>query len=232
MFEIPKEYNKKLLFISVSGSHVYGSPNTNSDIDLRGCHIEKTEDVLRIRKPNFTYEKSFGENDVVTHEIEKYLSLLLHSNGNLQETVRSPIILYKDKYFFELQKVADLCVSKQLHAHYRGFAAHMLHHAYHSDERRHKKNVMYMFRNLLSGIHVLRTGEFVMNSQELFEIYDFKINMNNYTRQAKEIFNDLDEAKTKSSLKDKIEEDAWNKANELLLKIREENSAWWCGGVA
>lgn len=72
----------------------------------------------------------------------------------------------------------------------------------------------------------------MMNSQELFEIYDFRIDMNNYTRQAKEIFNDLDEAKTKSSLKDKIEEDAWEKANELLLKIREENSTFWYGGVA
>lgn len=227
-FKIPSEFNKKLLFASLSGSHVYNSPNINSDIDLRCIHIEPTEDILSLHPPNLTYEKTIGLYDVVSHEIYKFLSLLLKGNGNLYEILYSPIILYEnDNYIDELKKIAENALSKQVYFHYYGFASHMLSHSYHSEEKRYRKNVLYLFRNLLSGIHVLEKKKFILNFDELCEIYNFKPDFHfvtmAYQNQAKELFTQLLEAKSKSSLKEKSDKDDIKNADKLLLRIRREN---------
>ena len=227
-FEIPDEFNKRPLFISLSGSHVYNNSNINSDIDLRCCHIEKTEDILSLHPPNMTYERTIGTYDVVSHEIQKFLLLLLKGNGNIYESLYSPIFLYKnDNYIDELKQVAEKALSKQIYFHYYGFATHMLNHSYHSEEKRYRKNVLYLFRNLLSGIRVLETKEFVLNFDTLCNIHHFEPDFHfvtmEYQNQAKQLFKQLLEAKEKSSLKEKPDKDDIINANKLLLKIRKEN---------
>ncbi len=227
-FKIPSEFDKHLLFASLSGSHVYNTPNINSDIDIRGCHIEKTEDILCSTPPNETYEQTIGKYDIVSHEIIKFLGLLLKGNGNLYESLYSPIFLYEnDNYIYELKQVAEKALSKQIYFHYYGFAKHMLNHSYHSEEKRYRKNVLYLFRNLLSGIHVLEKKSFVLNFDSLCEIYDFRPDFHfvtmAYQNQAKDLFQQLLEAKEKSSLKEKSEPADYMRADKLLLKIRREN---------
>ena len=227
-FKIPKEFDKNLLFMSLSGSHAYNTPNINSDIDLRGCHIEPTENILELNIPNPTIEKSIGQYDLVSHEIEKFISLILKGNGNLYESMFSPIFLYQnDNYFYELKELSKDALSKQVYYHYYGFAKHMLIHSYNSEEKRYRKNVMYLFRNLLSGIHVLEKKYFILNLDELCKIYNFKPDYNfyngNYQQQAKELFSQLLEAKESSTLKEKSNESDMMKMNKFLLKIRKEN---------
>jgi len=226
--KIPSEFDKRLLFMSLSGSHVYNSPNINSDIDLRGCHIEKTEDILSLHPPNPTYEKTIGQYDIVSHEIYKFLFLLLKGNGNLYESLYSPIFLYENNnYIDELKQVAEKALSKQIYFHYYGFSSHMLSHSYHSEEKRYRKNVLYLFRNLLSGIHVLEKKEFVLNFDELCKLHNFTPDFHfvtmTYQNQAKQLFIQLLEAKEKSSLKEKADKNDIINANRLLLKIRKEN---------
>ena len=45
------------LFATVSGSHIYGFPSPNSDVDLRGCHQLPLRDVVGLALPNETFEK-------------------------------------------------------------------------------------------------------------------------------------------------------------------------------
>lgn len=227
-FQIPKEFNKRLLFASLSGSHVYNMASVDSDIDLRCCHITPTEELLSLHIPNQTIEKNIDIYDIVSHEIHKFLSLLLKGNGNLYESLYSPIFLYKnDNYFDELKSIAENALSKQVYFHYYGFSKHMLSHSYHSEEKRYHKNVLYLFRNLLSGIHVLEKKEFVLSFDTLCEIHDFKPDFHfvtmAYQNQAKELFAQLLDAKERSSLKDSATQGDIDNANKLLLRIRREN---------
>lgn len=228
-FKIPVEFNERLLFASLSGAHVYNTVSPDSDIDLRCCHITPTEELLRLHISNPTIERNINDYDIVSHEIHKFLFLILKGNGNLYESLYSPIFLYKnDNYFDELKKVAELALSKQVFWHYHGFAKHMLIHSYHSEEKRYRKNVLYMFRNLLSGIHVLEKKEFVLNFDSLCKIYNFTPNFDflhpqNYQQQAKELFAHLQQAKDNSTLKENSDLNDEINANKLLLRIRKEN---------
>lgn len=227
---IPKEFSKNCLFISLSGSHVYNTPNINSDIDIRAVHIEPTEYILSLHPPNPTYESTIEKYDIVSHEIFKYLSLLLKGNGNFYEALYSPVILQKNNHYFdELKSVAERALSKDIYNHYFGFSIHMLKHSYHSEERRYRKNVMYLFRNLLSGIHVLEKKEFVLNFDELCNIFNFHPDFHfvtmAYQNQAKELFAQLAEAKETSSLKEHSDYNDSIYADKLLFRIREENYA-------
>lgn len=227
-FQIPKEFDKRLLFASLSGSHVYNSANADSDIDIRGCHVETTENMLSIHPPTLTIERNFGLYDVVSHELYKFLSLLLKGNGNLYESLYSPIFLYKNNnYFDELKEIAEKALSKQVYFHYYGFSKHMLIHSYNSEERRYRKSVLYLFRNLLSGIHVLEKKEFILNFDVLCNIYDFQPDFHfvtmAYQNQAKELFAQMLDAKERSSLKEKSDSKDEINANKLILKIRKEN---------
>ena len=74
-----------LLFVTISGAHLYGFDSANSDYDLRGSHITPVRKMLGLTEPNLTHElmdKSQPiEIDLVTHDIRKFFQLLLKNNG-------------------------------------------------------------------------------------------------------------------------------------------------------
>ena len=74
-----------LLFVTVSGAHLYGFESANSDYDLRGCHVTPVNQLVRLSPPSETYEvmdrDALVEMDIVTHDIRKFFSLLLKNTG-------------------------------------------------------------------------------------------------------------------------------------------------------
>ncbi|AMV25419.1 putative nucleotidyltransferase [Gemmata sp. SH-PL17] len=68
------------LFWVVSGSHVYGFPSADSDIDLRGCFLAPLRAIVGLRPPTDTVEPRGGlvgrEVEAVSHEVGKYLRLM------------------------------------------------------------------------------------------------------------------------------------------------------------
>src|SRR5262249_40034903 len=83
------------LFVTVSGAHLYGFPSPDSDIDLRGCHVLPLRDVVGLSIANETKESKIihrgTEVELVSHDIGKYLRLLLKNNGYVLEQIFSPI---------------------------------------------------------------------------------------------------------------------------------------------
>ena len=65
------------LFVTVSGAHLYGFPSSDSDVDLRGCHLLPLRDVVGLDVPNQTLEHKAvhdgTEVELVSHEVGKYL---------------------------------------------------------------------------------------------------------------------------------------------------------------
>src|SRR5215510_7617377 len=86
-----------LLFMTVSGAHLYGFPSPDSDYDLRGAHILPLREVVGLVPPNETVKleeiRDGVEIDLETHDVLKYFNLLIQKSGNMLEQIYSPLVL-------------------------------------------------------------------------------------------------------------------------------------------
>lgn len=87
-----------LLFATVSGAHLYGFPSRDSDIDLRGAHLLPAQDLLGLREPEETrtrmWDRDDVEMDLVTHDLRKFVRLMLKHNGYVLEQLLSPLVVH------------------------------------------------------------------------------------------------------------------------------------------
>lgn len=161
-----------LLFVSISGAHLYGFPSPDSDYDLRGSHILPLEEIAGLLDRNETIEASRQEGDIeldlVTYDVEKYCRLLLQRNGNVLEQVYSPLIVETTSEHHELQKIVRGCITKHHAHHYLGLAKNQW--KLFNKEQQVKK-LLYVYRVLLTGIHLMRTGYVNPNVVELNETF-------------------------------------------------------------
>ncbi|HLA43574.1 MAG TPA: nucleotidyltransferase domain-containing protein [Aggregatilineales bacterium] len=150
------------LFVSISGSHLYGFPSADSDFDLRGVHIVSLQDAIglpRIREEVRKTEIHDGlEIDLVTDELKSFFLKLLKRNGLVLEQVVSPLIVHALPEHEELQQLAPGCVTRYHAYHYLGFAQSQWK-LFERDEPRRIKPLLYVYRVLLTGIHMMQTGE-------------------------------------------------------------------------
>ncbi|GAA4953829.1 nucleotidyltransferase domain-containing protein [Actinoplanes utahensis] len=149
-----------LLFATVSGAHLYGFASRDSDLDLRASHVLPPAEVVGLRTGPDTLQHSGVrdgvELDVVSHDLLKFAKLLNSRNGYVLEQLLSPLVVVTSDVHAELKAVAPgLLTSNHAH-HYLGFAA--------TQERLYHKTgqlkpALYTLRVLLTGIHLMRTGE-------------------------------------------------------------------------
>lgn len=150
------------LFWTVSGAHLYGFPSVDSDVDLRGCFLAPLEDLVGLRTPTETVEPKAvlagREVEAVSHELGKYLRLLAKSNGYVLEQILSPLVVAGEEFLERLRPLARRCVARGCYHHYRGFLATQRKLMDKQPELK-AKTLLYAYRVVLTGIHVLRTGE-------------------------------------------------------------------------
>ena len=151
-----------LLFSQVLGAHLYGFPSMDSDIDLYGVHLLPAVQVVGLRHGPLTVERRWLHDevklDLVTHDIGKFLRLLLRRNGYVLEQLLSPLVVTTGPVHEELLSLAGACLTRQHAHHYRTTAAEQWELYQQSGQL---KPLLYTFRLLLTGIHVVRTGELV-----------------------------------------------------------------------
>ncbi len=161
-----------LLFATVSGSHLYGFPSADSDFDLRGVHILPLPKVIGLISGEETIEVSEVREgmqlDLVTHDIKKFFELLLKRNGYVLEQLYSPLIVYTTKEHEELKAIASDCITKHHSHHYLGFAQTQWK-LFEKERPRRVKPLLYVYRVLLAGIHLMQTGEVEANLVKLNE---------------------------------------------------------------
>ena len=150
-----------LLFVTVSGAHLYGFPSPDSDYDLRGVHILPAREVLGIHPVRDTIESSGIregiELDLVTHDVKKFFELLLKKNGYVLEQLYSPLVLHTTPAHAELKEIAHGCITRYHAHHYFGFAETQWR-LFEKESPRRVKPLLYVYRVLLTGIHLMRTG--------------------------------------------------------------------------
>src|ERR1043165_8469653 len=151
-----------ILFATISGAHLYGFPSPDSDFDLRGVHLLPLKEVVGLNPTDETVEKSGIrdglEMDLVTHDAKKFLLLMLKKNGYVLEQLLSPLVVQTTPQHAELRAISRDCITR-LHAHhYLGFSEGQRR-LFEKDHPRRVKPLLYVFRVLLTGIHLMRTGE-------------------------------------------------------------------------
>ena len=164
------------LFVTVSGAHLYGFPSPDSDVDLRGCHQLPLRAIVGLKEPNQTYKKDGYhdeiEIDIVSHDIGKYFGLLVKNNGYVLEQIFSPLVVRGQEFLDELRPIAVRCVTKHHYHHYRGFYASQRR-LIDKQQQKRAKAILYAYRVLMTGIHLMRTGLIEANLLNLNQEFGF-----------------------------------------------------------
>src|SRR5437868_947294 len=149
-------------FVTVSGAHLYGFPSADSDVDLRGCHLLPLRAVVGLDLPEQTVERTLDlagtEVELVSHDLGKYLRLLAKNNGYVLEQIFSPLVVLGQEFLEELRPLARRCITRHHYHHYRGFFQTQRK-LLEKQEAKTFKGVFHAYRVLLTGVHLLRTGE-------------------------------------------------------------------------
>ena len=161
-----------LMFATISGAHLYGFPSPDSDYDLRGVHSLPLEQIVGLDNREETVEKEGVydglEIDLVTHDAKKFFGLMLKKNGYVLEQVFSPLIVHTTLEHEELKAIAADCITRHHAHHYLGFAATQWK-LFQKEDPPRVKPLLYVYRVLLTGIHLMQTGEVEANLRTLNE---------------------------------------------------------------
>jgi len=161
-----------LVFATISGAHLYGFPSPDSDYDLRGVHLLPLEDVIGLNPGEETVERSGIhdglEIDLVTHDARKFFALMLKKNGYVLEQLLSPLVVQTTPEHEELKVIAIDCITRHHAHHYLGFAETQWKLFLKADPP-HVKPLLYVYRVLLTGLHLMRAGQVESNLVRLNE---------------------------------------------------------------
>jgi hypothetical protein len=239
------QHPHELLFVTVSGAHLYAFESKDSDWDLRGTHIAPMTDVLALSPGPETYEvmdkNAVPEIDIVTHDVRKFFLMLLKNNGYVLEQIFSPLVVFAAAggEFDELRDIARRCICR-----------HHRHHFFHFGLDQWKlvtgstaptvKGLLYTYRPLLAGIHLMRTGVVESNIRTLNR--DFRLSeiddlvarklagaekmtvseseLDHHRPLFDRLCRELDEARERSNLPEETPARVRDELNALLLRLR------------
>jgi predicted nucleotidyltransferase len=117
-----------------------------------------------------TARKGSVELDLVTHDVKKFFKLLLRPNGYVLEQLLSPIVVHSTTEHEELKAISVDCLTRHHVHHYLGFAENQWR-LFLKEVRPRIKPLLYTFRVLLTGIHLMRSGEIQANLNHLHSMY-------------------------------------------------------------
>jgi predicted nucleotidyltransferase len=159
-----------LLLATVSGAHLYGFPSVDSDVDLRGVHLLPAADLLGLREAEETRTHMWWhdgiELDLVSHDLRKFVRLMLRRNGYVLEQLLSQLVVHTTGVHAELVALAPSVITGNHAHHYRGFATTQ---QKLFDKTGELKPLLYTLRALLTGIHLMRTGQVLAHLPSLIE---------------------------------------------------------------
>ena len=116
----------------------------------------------------FTRRDGDFELDLVTHDARKFFGLLLKKNGYVLEQVFSPLVVHTTPEHEELKEIARGCITRHHSHHYFGFAETQWK-LFEKGQPRRVKPLLYVYRVLLTGIRLMRTGAVEANLVRLNE---------------------------------------------------------------
>lgn len=232
-----------LVFATISGAHLYGFPSPDSDFDLRGAHVLPLPAVLGLEVTGETVEDSRLieglEMDIVSHDLKKFIGLLLKKNGYVLEQLLSPLVVHTTPEHAEMKALAPGCLTRNHAHHYLGFAETQWR-LFEKESPRRIKPLLYVYRVLLTGIHLMRSGQLEANlgvlqlefrlpqvpelierkttgaEQQTLTDADFAL----HEREFRRLLAELEQARDASALREVPEAATREALNALLVRVR------------
>lgn len=161
-----------LVHLYISGSHLYGWPSKDSDVDIRGSYMLNDREFLGLTQPKDTIQIKFDEKgiiydyDIDIFEIRKALRLAVKGNCNVLEGFAAEPI-YRTVEYKELQGLVNEHWGKAgVYNSYRGMAWQN-YKKFILNGRNTVKKYLYVFRALMAGTYALTTGQIEPNMEIL-----------------------------------------------------------------
>lgn len=171
-----REHPFPLVFASLGGAHLYGCASVDSGWNLRGAHVLLLREVLGLGTSRETVEfshlppptrravplKHELELDFVTHDLRKFALQVLERNGGVLEQVLSPLVVYTTPQHEALSALVRQCVTRYHADYYLGASVNqwrLLEQDLQLGRQPLLRPLLYAFRTVLSGIHLMQTGE-------------------------------------------------------------------------
>jgi predicted nucleotidyltransferase len=105
LLEIEKEHNVTILYAIESGSRAWGLESSDSDYDVRFIYVHPRNWYLNILPKRDVIEYPIvNAFDYSGWDLRKTLFLVNKSNPVLFEWLKSPIVYYKDNYFYSIME--------------------------------------------------------------------------------------------------------------------------------
>jgi hypothetical protein len=208
------------VFVTVSGSHLYGFPSVDSDFDLRASHLLPGEAFWGLEPARETVEPKVDTADglieVVSHDLRKFVRLLLKHNGYVLEQLTSPLVVRTSPLHQRLLEAVPGVLTRGHYRHYRGFYR-TERKAYERSESHSVKPLLYAYRVLMTGCVLLREQVVEANLQALNRRFGYRFldelverkrsaewigvaDDRDYTRELERLEAELDRAYAESTL--------------------------------
>jgi predicted nucleotidyltransferase len=171
-----EEAERAHLVIALTGAHAYGFPSPDSDLDLKGVHVEPTGRLVGLSRPAEHASRmqivDGVELDYASNEIGQVLAGLLRGYGSYYERLLGMWILRTSADHAALVPLVERSFSRRVYAHYHGFATGQFREAEASGAPTAKK-LLYVLRTGLTGTHLLATGRLVTDLTALMDEHGF-----------------------------------------------------------
>lgn len=160
-----------VVYATLCGDRLCGLAGADSGEDLRACHALPAREIVGLREPPdaiaYTAHRDGLEVEVVSHEIKKVCLMLLKKNGGILEQIHSPLVVRTTPAHEELKAISWKCLSAHMGHHYLSHARMLwsLH-----EERPRVRSLLRACRVLLTGAHLMRTGEVETGLPRLAEL--------------------------------------------------------------
>ncbi|MBA4074810.1 MAG: nucleotidyltransferase [Cyanobacteria bacterium PR.023] len=171
-----------LVFATACGAHLTGLDSPTSPYEIRGAHILPVRQVLGLEINEETVElRQEAEGiqiDIATQDIKKFFSLMPKDNGFVLEQIYSPLVVQTSPEHEELKAIAKGCLTRIHCYHYLGFADSQWlaasQEAGDAQELMSLTKLLSVYRLLLTGTHLMQTGEIETNLAKLNENFLLK----------------------------------------------------------
>ncbi|WP_269802755.1 nucleotidyltransferase domain-containing protein [Actinocorallia populi] len=147
----------------VTGSRAYGLDTAGSDVDRRGVFVAPTELFWRLDKPPTHLDGPLPEQ--FSWEVERFCGLALEANPTVLECLWSPLVEKTTPQGEELRALRPAFLSRKAHRTFLRYAERQFQRATPADGGPVKwKHVMHLLRLLISGRHLVETGDLLVDA--------------------------------------------------------------------
>ncbi|WP_067131184.1 nucleotidyltransferase domain-containing protein [Microtetraspora malaysiensis] len=146
---------RHLVLSVVVGSRAYGLATADSDVDRRGVFVPPTPMFWHLDKPPTHVEGPRPEE--FSWEVERFCVLALGANPTVLECLWSPLVEHATETGARLRAIRKAFLSIRAEETFLRYADAQFRRI--SPERPKWKQVMHMIRLLISGRHLVREGE-------------------------------------------------------------------------